>query len=127
MSRIRSRNTKLEVEFLKKLSAELYPEGYRYRKHYKKLPGNPDIAFPRHKLAIFIDGDFWHGYNLEKLRKKPPKKYWATKIKRNIMRDRANAILLKKMGWSVLRLWEHHIEKNPQAIIRKIEQALSHK
>jgi DNA mismatch endonuclease (patch repair protein) len=126
MSRIRSRNTKLEVSFLKLLSALSYPAGLRYRKHYRKLPGNPDAAFVKQKLAIFIDGDFWHGYNLKKLGKKVPRKYWLAKINRNIKRDKEVNRKLKKAGWEVLRFWEHDIKKNTQKAVQKIISVLKH-
>ena len=124
MSRIKSRDTKLETTFLKLLSAELYPLGYRYRKHCRKLPGNPDIVFIRRKVAIFIDGDFWHGYNLKKLGKKVPRKYWLLKIEKNMSRDKQNKNKLRKGGWKVLRFWEHQIKKDPQRAITKIRTTL---
>lgn len=63
MSKIRGKDTKIEVEFRGKISKEIWPKGFRYRNHYKKIPGSPDIAFPKYKLAVFIDGDFWHGWD----------------------------------------------------------------
>lgn len=124
MSRIKSSNTKLETVFLKHLSSSLYPKGYRYRKHYSRLPGKPDIVFVKQKLAIFLDGDFWHGYNLKKLGKQVPKKYWRAKLERNIMRDKKNNAQLRRMGWRVLRFWEHQIKKDPQKAVIKIEKTL---
>ena len=120
MSRIRSRDTRLEIDFLKLLSAALYPKGYRYRKHYSRLPGKPDIVFIRQKVAVFLDGDFWHGYNLTRLGKKVPKKYWLPKIRRNMLRDKASARKLRKAGWKVLRFWEHDIKKKPKIILKRI-------
>ncbi len=124
MSHIRSRNTKLEINFLRLLSAKLYPQGFRYKKHYKLLPGKPDVVFIRQKLAIFIDGDFWHGYNLKKLGKSVPRKYWLAKIKRNMQRDKKTNFMLRKNGWTVLRFWEHQIKKDPKKAIMKIEKTL---
>lgn len=124
MSRIKSSNTKLETAFLKHLSSSLYPKGYRYRKHYSRLPGKPDVVFIKQRLAIFLDGDFWHGYNLKKLGKKVPKKYWLAKIEKNIMRDKKNNAQLRRKGWIVLRFWEHQIKKDPRKAIKKIEKAL---
>jgi len=120
MSRIRSRNTLLEILFFKKLSSVTYKLGYRYRKHYKKLPGSPDIVFVGKKLAIFIDGDFWHGYNFLKLKKVPPGGYWRKKIISNIERDKRINRELRKAGWKVLRFWEHELEKKPEVITRLI-------
>lgn len=124
MSHIRSRDTKLETAFLKCLSSRLYPLGYRYRKHYKRLPGEPDVVFVKQRVAVFLDGDFWHGYNLKKLGRSVPKKYWLPKIERNIKRDKTNNLKLRKDGWTVLRFWEHRIKKDPQKAIIKIEKAL---
>ncbi|MDP2967268.1 MAG: very short patch repair endonuclease [bacterium] len=127
MSRIKSRDTGLETFFLKLLSSKLYPKGYRYRKHYNRLPGKPDIIFSKQKIAVFIDGDFWHGYNLEKFGKKVPRKYWLPKIKRNIQRDKEVNSTLRKLKWRVLRFWEHEIRKNPAKALSKIEQTLKHR
>lgn len=118
MSRIRSKNTSLEVNFRKLL----WKKGLgRYRIHYN-LPGKPDIVYVSKKIAIFIDGDFWHGYNWKKLGKVPPKKYWQGKIQKNIDRAEKYNRKLRKDGWSVLRLWEHDILKNPEKCIRKVKK-----
>lgn len=110
MSKIR-RVSALEKNFLKLLSKEIYPLGYRYRKNYKKVPGSPDIAFVSRKIAIFIDGDFWHGYRYDKEKSKLPK-FWRDKIERNIKRDQRNRRLLKKMEWTYIRFWEHEVKRN---------------
>lgn len=124
MSKIRSKDTKLEKDFLKILSREIYPLGYRYRKHYKKIPGSPDIVFPKYKVAIFIDGDFWHGWKYEERKKKLPE-FWRKKIERNMERDLRNMKDLKRMGWKTSRIWEHDIKKNPDKIIVKILKLLA--
>ncbi len=124
MSRIRSRNTKVEVGFFKLLSSALYPKGYRYRKHYSRLPGKPDVVFVGQKVAVFLDGDFWHGYNLKRLGKRVPKRYWLAKIERNILRDKKINSQLRKDGWIVLRFWEHKLKQNPKLAIQKIKQSL---
>lgn len=117
MSHIRSKNTSLEVSFKKLLSKN----GLRgYRSQYKIL-GVPDIVFISKKIAIFIDGDFWHGYNWKKLNKIPPKKYWRAKIEKNIARDKNYTKQLKKKGWKVLRFWEYEIKKNPEMCIDKVK------
>lgn len=76
MSRIRSSGTKLETSFLKCLSSKIYSKGYRYKKYYNLLTGKPDFVFVKQKVAVFLDGDFWHGYNLKRLGKRVPRKYW---------------------------------------------------
>lgn len=116
MSRIRSKNTKVEISVFR----ELRKRGIYFQKHYKKAIGNPDIALPRKKKAIFIDGDFWHGYNFIELKKRLPKKYWLKKIENNINRDSNNNLQLKENGWEVLRIWEHSINKNIGKEIEKI-------
>ena len=119
MSRIRSENTSLEVHFRKLL----WKNGLgRYRIHYK-LPGKPDIVYVSKKIAIFIDGDFWHGYNWKKLGKVPPKKYWQGKIEKNIARAKKYYRMIRKEGWAVLRIWEHDIKNNPEKCIRKVKRA----
>ena len=120
MSKIRSKNTKVEVLVFR----ELRQRGIYFQKHYKKAKGNPDIALPRKKKAIFIDGDFWHGYNFNKQRNRLPKKYWRAKIEGNIKRDRKNRTKLRKNGWEVLRVWEHEIIKDIDKAMRKIEKFL---
>lgn len=116
MSHIKSKNTSLEVSF-KKLLNKNKLKGYKI---YPKMSGNPDFAFPKKNLVIFIDGDFWHGYNWKKLHKVPPKKYWQAKIKRTIERDKRYTKQLKKEGWKVLRFWEHEIKRNPEQCIKRI-------
>lgn len=124
MSRIRSKDTKLETDFFKLVKQTLYPKGLRYRKHYKKLAGKPDIVFVKRKIAIFIDGDFWHGYNFGKTKNRLPKKYWRGKIENNIKRDKKISKILKKAGWVVIRIWEHEIKKRPAKALNKIVYAL---
>lgn len=126
MSRIKAK-TKFESDFLKKLSSIAYPAGYRYRKHYKKLLGKPDVVFPKQRIVIFLDGDFWHGRDLKQLKKKTIRKFWVAKIGANIKRDRRCNQLLKKQGWTVLRFWEKEIKKNPERAITKILDVLKKK
>jgi DNA mismatch endonuclease (patch repair protein) len=116
MSKIRSKNTKPEVLVFR----ELHKRGIYFQKHYKRAAGNPDIALPRKKKAVFIDGDFWHGYQFSKLKKRLPKKYWLAKIERNIKRDRKNRAQLRKEGWKVLKVWEHELNKNFDNALKKI-------
>ena len=124
MSRIRSQNTKLETMFLEKAGGVFYGHGYRYRKNCRTLPGKPDITFHKQKVAVFIDGDFWHGYNFSKLGKKLPTEFWRTKIQNNMARDKKVNRQLRKEGWKVLRFWEHDIEKNTDRTMRKIVTVL---
>ena len=116
MSKIRSKNTKIEILIFR----ELRKRKIYFQKHYKRAIGNPDIALPRKKKAIFIDGDFWHGYQFSKFKKRLPRKYWLAKIEKNIKRDKINRAKLRKDGWDVLRIWEHEVQKNLNEVIYKI-------
>jgi DNA mismatch endonuclease (patch repair protein) len=116
MSKIRSKNTKIENVIFR----ELHRQGIYFQKHYRKVAGRPDVAMPRKKIAIFIDGDFWHGYRFLKIKKRLPRKYWRRKIESNIERDKKNRSILKEQGWKILRIWEHDIVKNKEKILKKI-------
>ncbi len=91
--------------------------GLRFRKNVESLPGKPDLVFPGTKVAVFCDGDFWHGRNwlsLEsKLEQGTNPTYWVAKIKSNMDRDARNTALLEECGWLVMRLWEGDIKKDP--------------
>ena len=116
MAKIGSKNTKVELFVFK----ELKKRKISFQKHYKKVPGSPDMAFLKRKIAIFIDGDFWHGYKFSERKNKLPKKYWLGKITNNIKRDKINRSKLRSLGWKFLRIWEHEIKKNPDLAIKKI-------
>lgn len=120
MSKIRSSNTKIELEVFKRLKKR----GIYFQKHYKKAPGTPDIALPRKKKAVFIDGDFWHGNNFETLRNKISGEYWINKIEKNISRDIKINAILKENGWSILRVWETDINNQIDCTIDKIYKFL---
>ncbi|KGH67050.1 endonuclease [Oenococcus oeni IOEB_C23] len=107
MSKIKSTGGKAETM----LSKALWHSGVRYRRNYKKLPGKPDIAITKYKIAVFIDGEFWHGYDWENQKKKrihTHREYWIPKIEGNMVRDRKQEKELKTMGWTVIRFWEKH-------------------
>lgn len=110
MSRIRSKNTEVERIVFKYLREKnLY-----FQRHYtnKKLKINIDIARPREKKAVFLDGDFWHGRNYKKaIERLPDDGYWKEKIKRNVERDAKNDETLKEAGWQVLHIWETDIKR----------------
>ena len=116
MSKIRSKNTKTETLVFR----ELRKRKIYFQKHYNKISGNPDIALPKKKKAVFIDGDFWHGYQFSKNKKRLPKKYWLAKIENNIKRDRKNRARLKREDWKIFRVWEHEIEKDFERTVGKI-------
>ena len=115
MSQIKSKDTKPELILRK----NLWKMGLRYRIHQKKV-GNADIVFPKEKIAIFVDGEFWHGYNWKNLGKVPPEKYWQDKIKRNMERDCIINKELQQQGWTVMRFWGNQVFKSYQKCIEDI-------
>lgn len=118
MSKIRGKDTKIEV----KLRLALWHMGIRYRKNYKKLPGSPDIALTKYRIAVFCDSDFFHGYNWDarKCKIKSNRDYWIHKIEENIQRDREYDNLLAEKGWIVLHFWEHQINKDLHGCVEEI-------
>ena len=110
MSKIRGKNTKPELAFRK----ALYAAGYRYRIDYKKLIGKPDILLKKYKTAIFIDGEFWHGYqwNKRKTKIKSNSAFWIAKIERNMQRDTEVNQGLRELGYTVFRFWQKEVDKN---------------
>lgn len=101
----------------------LWRRGWRFRKHVKKLPGNPDVVFTKAKVAVFIDGDFWHGYDFDSWKDKL-KPFWRDKIETNMARDQRNFSLLAEAGWVVVRLWGHEVKKDLDGCIQRVEEAL---
>ena len=117
MSRIRSRDTGIE-----KKTAQLLRKNKIHYRRFPKVFGSPDFVVEK-KVLVFCDGDFWHGYQYDR-KKKLPKKFWRDKIERNMERDRKVTRRLRADGWSVVRLWEHDIEKRPESCVRKIKKSL---
>lgn len=124
MQHNRSENTSIEL----KLRKELWHKGYRYRKNYKKIPGSPDIALTKQKVAIFCDSEFFHGKDWEvkkpKLQNGKNAEYWINKIERNMRRDLENDQRLLCMGWTVIHFWGHDILKDTGTCVKVIEEAL---
>ena len=116
MSRIRYKDTVAEMMLRK----SLYSKGIRYRLNVKSLPGKPDIVFFKDKIAIFVDGDFWHGKDWNKLQLRLSNGYWLKKISGNIKRDRLVTLKLEKGGWMVFRFWESDIKKNVENITSQL-------
>jgi DNA mismatch endonuclease (patch repair protein) len=118
MSRIKSKGTLPEVLFRK----ELWKYGVRYRINVAKLPGCPDVVIKKKMTVVFIDGEFWHGYDWEKKKKKikANRGFWLPKIERNIQRDLENNLRLKKLGYKVFRFWEHELKKNRPKCLNKV-------
>src|SRR6266700_1141377 len=108
MSRIRGKNTKPEIP----LRSALHLRGLRFRIHRKELPGSPDIVFSRQRIAVFVDGCFWHGCPAHGVQPKTNHKFWQEKIEGNRVRDKRNRTALKKQGWKVIRVWEHELGRD---------------
>lgn len=121
MSSVHSKDTRPE----RKLRKALWKQGIRYRKNYKNLPGKPDIAITRCKIAIFVDGDFWHGRNIKSV--KTNREYWMAKFKRNQERDREINDLLTEMGWMVMRFWESDLKNDFNGCVNKILEEIPFK
>ena len=123
MSKIRGKNTSPEILLRK----ALWAKGIRYRIHNKFLPGNPDIVIKKHMLIIFIDGEFWHGYEWEKKKEriKMNRDFWIAKIERNIQRDIINNSKLELLGFKVVRFWEKQIKTNMEECLSVIEAYLN--
>ncbi|KQO20839.1 restriction endonuclease [Flavobacterium sp. Leaf82] len=122
MRAIKSKNTKEEIL----LAKALWHEGYRYRKNNRSIYGKPDLTFTKYKIAIFVDGEFFHGFNWEekKYQIKSNLEYWIPKIERNISRDKKVNQYLIENGWKVIRFWSNFVKKNLQDCILIIEKAI---
>lgn len=125
MSCIHGKDTSIE----RMLSRELWHRGFRFRKNSKLIYGHPDIAIKRYKVAIFCDGDFWHGYDWENREKqiKSNREYWIPKIERNMTKDIETNHVLASMGYTVIRVWEHDIRKDLKGTADMIERLINEK
>tara|TARA_B100000315_G_C14348034_1_gene482693 strand:+ start:107 stop:487 length:381 start_codon:yes stop_codon:yes gene_type:complete len=116
----KGKNTKPELL----LRSTLHRAGHRYRIHYSKLPGKPDIAFPSKKLAVFVDGCYWHGCPRCYKEPKTNTEFWRKKILKNKERgSNVNKEIILK-GWAVIRVWEHEVIKNMNEVISSINSKL---
>jgi len=108
------------------LARELWRRGYRYRKNVRTVPGSPDICFKSRKVAVFVDGEFWHGHNWQESRKriKSNRDFWYAKIERNMTRDKNVDQRLHAMGWTVLRFWEDEVRKHLSQCADIVEDTL---
>ena len=126
MQRIHSNDTKAEI----KLRHALWNKGVRYRKNYKVLPGKPDIAITKYRVAVFVDGDFWHARGHidnpgEQIRTNRP--YWLKKLKRNVERDKDVNDALLERGWIVLRFWDADVNSDLNKCVEEIMAYLPNK
>lgn len=119
MSKVKLKGGKAETA----LAKALWQRGYRYRRNDKRLPGSPDIAILKYQIAVFIDGEFWHGkdWEIRKDRLKRNREYWIEKIEENMARDMRDDQLLVQIGWTPIHFWEKEVMKNLPACIAEIE------
>jgi len=116
MSRIRSRDT----EFEKKVIAELKKKTKKkFKINVTSIRGKPDIVFEKEKLCVFLDSDFWHGWQYPRWKHLLKNDFWRKKIENNRKRDLLTTQHLKRKSWKVLRIWEHEIKKNPKKASKK--------
>lgn len=122
MQAVKSKDSKIEIALRKALRGK----GYGYRKNYGELTGKPDIVLTKHKIAIFCDSEFWHGYDWENKKNeiKSNREFWINKIESNIRRDIEVNMILKQEGWIVLRFWGKQIEKDLDYCIKIIEDTI---
>ena len=125
MSKVRLKKGKAETILAKRL----WHEGYRYRRNYKKLPGSPDIALTTYKVAVFVDGEFWHGENWEerKAKLKHNREYWIEKIEENMARDKRVDGQLQEMGWTTVHFWEKQVLKHTDECLQVVLELLEKK
>lgn len=121
----KSKDTKPELLLRK----ELWKRGLRYRKNYKGVSGKPDIVFLKAKIAVFVDGKMWHGYNWDKQKNdfKSHREFWIPKIEQNMARDSIVNQTLTEQGWQVLRFWDFEIKKDLFTCANQIEQTYRNK
>ena len=127
MSRIRAKDTSIELL----LRHALWARGLRYRKYVKDLPGKPDIVFTKYKIAVFCDGEFFHGKDWDNLKETLQKgnnpDFWISKIARNMERDRKNDTDLAALGWTVIRFWGKTIKRETEECVARIEEEIRKK
>jgi len=118
MSQISGTETKPEILVRK----YLFSKGFRFRKNDKRLPGRPDIVLPKYKTVIFIHGCFWHGHHC-KAGKLPEtnKEFWENKINSNMERDKNNQLILEKLGWKIIIVWQCKL-KNRKVMTKKLKE-----
>ncbi len=123
MSRIRGKGTGIE----RMVFGDLRKAKIHFRPHYALAPGRPDAAVPSRKLAVFVHGDFWHGWRYSEKSTKLPAGFWREKIVRNRERDRKNMGKLRRMGWKVLCVWEHELKKSEEKTLKRVREFLGKK
>ncbi len=119
MSRVRNKDTDIE----RAVRSAVHRRGLRFRKHIRALPGSPDIVFMAARTVVFIDGDFWHGYEFESWKSRLSE-FWQEKISGTIERDKQNREWLEAHGWLVLRLWQHEVREDLDKCVDQVVEAV---
>jgi DNA mismatch endonuclease (patch repair protein) len=120
MSRIRGRDTKPE----KTLRSALHAEGLRFRIHRRDIAGCPDVVFPTQKIAVFVDGCFWHGCPEHQTMPRTNPAFWEKKLQRNRERDEVVTRTLESAGWKILRFWEHEVRQEISSVVRTVKKTV---
>lgn len=123
MSRIKGKDTKIEVEVRK----YLFSKGYRFRKNDKRYPGKPDIVLPKYHVAIFVHGCFWHRHEgcKDATTPKTRTEFWLEKFDKNVKNDQIKQEKLRELGWKVIVIWECELKRNFQGTMDKVEKELT--
>ena len=124
MSRIRGKDTKIEVEVRK----YLFAKGFRFRKNDKRFPGKPDVVLPKYKTVIFVNGCFWHMHEGCKQGRLPKSNldYWREKLEKNVENDKLHEQQLMEMGWNTITLWECELKKDFEGVMDNLINNLQH-
>lgn len=122
MSRIRGKDTKIEVEVRK----YLFAKGFRFRKNDKRFPGKPDVVLPKYKTVIFVNGCFWHMHEGCKQGRLPKSNldYWREKLEKNVANDKIHEQQLTEMGWNTITLWECELKKDFEGVMNSLINVL---
>lgn len=120
MKRVKLKNGSLE----KLVQRHLRAQGLRFRCHVRKLPGRPDIVFLRERVAVFIDGNFWHGWRLPAWEHKISP-FWREKLRANRARDLRNFCRLRRLGWRVIRIWQHQLISDLENCITRVRTTVA--
>lgn len=125
MSRIKGKDTKIEVEVRK----YLFSKGYRFRKNDKRYPGKPDIVLPKYHVAIFVHGCFWHRHEgcKDATTPKTRTEFWIEKFDKNVKNDQIKQEKLRELGWKVIVIWECELKRNFQETMDRVEKELNQK
>lgn len=123
MSRIKGKDTKIEVEVRK----YLFSKGYRFRKNDKRYPGKPDIVLPKYHVAIFVHGCFWHRHEgcKDATTPKTRTEFWLEKFDKNVKNDQIKQEKLRELGWKVIVIWECELKRSFQETMDKVEKELT--